>query len=83
MTITVYSKDDCRQCDMTKKVLTSEGHEYLDLDLTAPEQAEQLEKFKEGGTLQMPVVVVSKGDTTEKWTGFRPDLIKGLALQAV
>lgn len=73
MTITVYTKPSCVQCNATYRALDSKGIEYEVLDLS--EDAAALEKVKELGYLQAPVVVADD----EHWSGFRPDKIAELA----
>lgn len=75
MSITVYTKKPCPQCDATKRSLTKNGLEYTELDLLAPENAEALEAFKAQGFTSAPIVVA--GD--EVWSGFRTDKIKAIA----
>ena len=70
---TVYTKPACVQCTATKREIKKHGGTLDEIDLTAPEQAEALEEFRAGASLQMPVVV---GPDGLQWTGFRPDLIK-------
>lgn len=74
MSVTVYTKDDCRQCDLTKTVLRREGIDFTEADLTEPGN---LEAAKSLGYLAAPVVVA--GD--EHWAGFQPDRIKALVAQ--
>lgn len=77
MKITVWTKSNCSQCTMTKRHMTRMGLEYVEADLeTSPEQ---LEKFKDAGFLQAPIVVLGNGGRT--WAGFRPDLIDELAAE--
>lgn len=68
--VTVLSKNQCVQCDMTKRELKKRGVEFeekrMDLDDSLLEQA------KEMGYLQAPVVIAPDGT---HWSGFRPDLI--------
>lgn len=68
--VTVLSKNQCIQCDMTKRELKKRGVEFeekrMDLDDSLLEQA------KEMGYLQAPVVIAPDGIS---WSGFRPDLI--------
>ncbi|MCE0537976.1 glutaredoxin-like protein NrdH [Kineosporia rhizophila] len=75
MTITVYSKPACVQCDATKRALDKAGlaHEVIDItqDDTAREYVLSL------GYLQAPVVVA--GD--EHWSGYRPDRLRALVAQ--
>lgn len=75
MKITVWTKSACPQCTMTKRQLKRHGLEYEEADLeTSPEQ---LQKFKDAGFLQAPIVVL--GNEGRTWAGFRPDLIDELA----
>lgn len=73
MAITVYTKPSCVQCTATYRALDSKGIEYNVLDLSEDETA--LQKVKELGYLQAPVVVTED----EHWSGFRPDKISELA----
>ncbi len=73
MSVTVYSKPACVQCDATYRALTNKGVEYTVVDITADSEA--LEFVRGLGYLQAPVVVA--GDT--HWSGFRPDQISSLA----
>jgi glutaredoxin-like protein NrdH len=73
MSITVYSKPACVQCEATKRALDKKGLEYDVVDVT--EDPEALALVRELGYLQAPVVVA---DDTH-WSGFRPDQITALA----
>ncbi|MFD1717841.1 glutaredoxin-like protein NrdH [Georgenia deserti] len=75
MSITVYSKPSCVQCDATYRALNKQGLEYDVVDITT--DAEALESIKALGYQQAPVVFAD-GD---HWSGFRPDKIKALAAQ--
>ncbi|MCK6210325.1 glutaredoxin-like protein NrdH [Georgenia sp. EYE_87] len=75
MSITVYSKPSCVQCDATYRALNKQGLEYEVVDITV--DAEALESVKALGYQQAPVVFAD-GD---HWSGFRPDKIKALAAQ--
>ena len=75
MSITVYSKPSCVQCDATYRALNKQGLDYEVVDITA--DAEALETVKALGYQQAPVVFAD-GD---HWSGFRPDKIKALAAQ--
>lgn len=76
MSITVYSKPNCVQCDATYRALVKNGLEYDVIDITQDEQA--LATVKALGYQQAPVVF-AEGD---HWSGFRPDKIKALARAA-
>ncbi|ASK67345.1 NrdH-redoxin (plasmid) [Brachybacterium avium] len=73
MSITVYTKPRCVQCDATKRALNKSGIAYDLVDLTEDELA--LEQVKALGYAQAPVVVTSN----DHWSGFRPDKLKELA----
>ncbi|BDZ54173.1 glutaredoxin-like protein NrdH [Agromyces marinus] len=73
MTVTVYTKPSCVQCNATYRALDSKGIEYEILDLSQDETA--LAAVKELGYLQAPVVITDEGH----WSGFRPDKIDELA----
>ena len=76
MSITVYTKPACVQCNATYKALDKAGLEYDLIDIS--EDADARDYVMALGYLQAPVVVV--GDA--HWSGFRPDRIKSLAIQA-
>ncbi|KAB1646192.1 glutaredoxin-like protein NrdH [Pseudoclavibacter sp. CFCC 14310] len=71
MSVTVFSKPACVQCSTTYRALTKRGIEYETIDITKDEAA--LQKVKELGYLQAPVVLTDEG---VHWSGFRPDLIE-------
>ncbi|MRG60402.1 glutaredoxin-like protein NrdH [Agromyces sp. CFH 90414] len=73
MTVTVYTKPSCVQCNATYRALDSKGIEYEVLDLSVDESA--LAHVKELGYQQAPVVITDE----EHWSGFRPDKIAELA----
>jgi glutaredoxin-like protein NrdH len=79
MTITVYSKPACVQCNATYRALDKIGAEYTVVDIS--EDADARDYVMSLGHLQAPVVIVDG----EHWSGYRPDRIKVLAesLQAV
>ena len=76
MSITVYTKPACVQCNATYRALDKAGVEYSIVDIT--EDAEARDFVMALGYLQAPVVVA--GDA--HWSGFRPDRIKTLATSA-
>ena len=76
MTVTVYTKPACVQCNATYKALDKAGVAYDVVDIT--ENPDAREYVMALGYLQAPVVVA--GD--DHWSGFRPDRIKALATVA-
>ena len=77
MTVTVYTKPSCVQCNATYRALDSKGIEYEVFDVSEDEQA--LAHVKELGYLQAPVVITDE----DHWSGFRPDKIDELAARLV
>lgn len=73
MSITVYTKPSCVQCNATYRALDREGLAYEIVDLTQDETA--LEKVKALGYQQAPIVIAGE----DHWSGFRPDKISALA----
>ena len=71
-TVTVYTKDHCSQCVMTKKWLTKRDIEFAEVDIL--EDPMDLAAAKELGLMAAPVVVVSFGvpGDDEAWSGFNP-----------
>lgn len=76
MTITVYSKPMCVQCDATKRAFDKQGVSYEIIDMSV--DAEALEYVKSLGYVQAPVVMAGE----QHWSGYRPDLIKKVAKEA-
>lgn len=77
MTITVYSKPRCVQCDATYRALDRAGVDYQKVDVSVDPQA--LEYILGLGYQQAPVVVAG----SEHWSGFRPDRISAVAKQVL
>jgi len=73
MTITVYSKPSCPQCDATYRAMDKKGLVYDVIDLT--KDAAAFEMVQGLGYMQAPVVIA--GD--KHWAGFRPDQIAAVA----
>ena len=76
MSITVYTKPACVQCNATTRALDKAGLSYSLIDLM--EEADALDAVKALGYQQAPVVMAD-GD---HWSGFRPDKIKALVAVA-
>jgi glutaredoxin-like protein NrdH len=77
VTVTVFSKNKCVQCDATKAYLKDKGIPFEIVDLaTNPEAYDTL---IEAGFQAAPVVFA--GD--ESWAGFRPDRLDALAAQTL
>jgi glutaredoxin-like protein NrdH len=77
-TVTVYTKDACVQCDMTKKRLRLAGIPFDEVAVDDPANAEALTYITEQrGFRAAPVVIVYNADDSERaiWGGYRPDLI--------
>ncbi|MDO4913003.1 MAG: glutaredoxin-like protein NrdH [Bifidobacteriaceae bacterium] len=76
MSVTVFTKPRCPQCEATKRQFTKQGIDFDVVDLT--ENPERLAELQEAGYRQAPVVVTEESS----WAGYRPDLIKQYSLTA-
>ncbi len=74
--VTVYTKNGCPQCEMTKVVLNGEGIEFQAFNIEEDQKAFDY-VVNTLNLRQMPVVVA---DGTEPFTGFQPDKLKELVL---
>ena len=82
--ITVFTKSEtpCSQCDMTKRVLSSKGVEFIEVTgIDTPLHRDMLTAFMEMGHRSAPIVTVEteEGEILDSWSGFRPDLIERVA----
>ena len=73
--VCVYTKYDCRQCDMTKKTLTREGIIYTAANVEEDPTAYTY-VTKTLSRREMPVVIASTPDGDEVWSGFQPAMIR-------
>ena len=76
MSVTVYTKPACSQCNATYRALDKAGIEYSVVDISQDPEARDYVMAL--GYLQAPVVVAGE----DHWSGFRPDRIKALAVNA-
>lgn len=72
--VTVYTKPQCIQCDMTKRLMDKIGVKYQTVDII--ENPSELDRLIELGYRAAPVVITADGDS---WAGFQPDKITALA----
>ena len=80
MTVTVYTKDDCRQCIATTRFLNERGIAYETASLA---DEGNLAAAKALGHMQAPVVVFAPDGvgSEQSWSGFRPDMLGIVAKQ--
>ena len=77
--VTMYSlpASVCRACKFTKMLLQQNAISYKEVPLAA--DAAAMEKIKELGYSQAPVVVVDMGDGAQwSWSGLKPTAIERL-----
>jgi glutaredoxin-like protein NrdH len=77
MTVTVYTKPACVQCNATYRALDKKGIAYQSVDISQDPAA--LERVRSLGYMQAPVVITDQ----DHWSGFRPDKINELAQESV
>lgn len=73
--ITVYSKPNCIQCEMTKIWLDQNKIQFELVDVS--EHPEKLEEIKLNGFQQLPVVTLDKY-FENAWSGFNVDRLEEL-----
>ena len=74
MTITVYSKPACTQCDATYRALDRKGLEFSKIDIT--QDMDAFNKVIAAGAQAAPFVeVIFTDGTIKSWAGFQPDQI--------
>ena len=69
--VTVYTKDKCVMCEMTKNELKKKQIPYTEVFITPEVSAELRDK----GVKQAPFVIAGE----DSWSGFRPDKINSIA----
>ena len=72
--VTVFSKDNCIQCKMTKKFLKQHQIDFIEHNID--EQPEYVDQLKAEGFMVTPVVKLPNGNA---FSGFRPDRLSQLA----
>lgn len=82
VTITIYGRPECGQCEQTKKQLQRKGLSYNDINVDEDAEARKLvedsaEQLRPCTILPMVVVKDSRGNV-KVWHGFRYDNIKDL-----
>lgn len=73
MSVIVWSKKPCVQCNAVKRALDKGEVEYEERML--PDFPEQLEAFKARGLMQAPIV---EADGHETFSGNNPDAVKAI-----
>ena len=70
--ITIFSKNNCMQCKMTKKLLDKEGADYQEINID--ERPEMIDYVKDLGFSAAPVI--KAGDII--FSGFQPAKLKAI-----
>lgn len=76
MTITVYSKPNCPQCELTKRDMDILGIEYQTIDIS--QNQDKLNELVQMGFRSAPVVQTD----SETWAGYDQAKIKNLVTYA-
>ena len=85
--VDIYTKENCGQCRMTKKLLDHYDIAYFETDISALSE-DEINNLKEQGFAKAPIVSLNYLETgksarwsqTGIWSGFQPDNIKRLAV---
>ena len=72
--VVVFTKSHCMQCSATQRFLTNNNVSFTTIDLESEEGSVYLDALKGIGVMQAPFVVWDEF----AWSGFRPDVMKGL-----
>lgn len=75
-TITLYTKNNCPQCLMTKKFLAQKNVEFNEINID--KEPQYIDSLKEQGFQSVPVLKTMDENTTI--VGFRPDQLRTLAV---
>ncbi|PDQ36525.1 MAG: hypothetical protein B5766_00330 [Candidatus Lumbricidophila eiseniae] len=73
MSITVYTKPGCVQCDMTKRLLDRRSVAYTSIDLSV--HPEDVTRLSNAGFKTVPIIEI---DGQPAFAGFQPDRITTL-----
>lgn len=76
MAVTVYTVPNCTGCIATKRWLDGRGVPFEVVDLAADSVSR--ERLAGLGFTSAPVVEVDEPAGQERWSGFRPDLLKAM-----
>ncbi len=76
VTVIVYTKPGCPQCDQTKRLLTAGGVEFAENDVTKSENGRLAVEHL--GFSSLPVVSWLHDRQWQHWSGFRVDRIKAI-----
>ena len=71
--VTIYTKNNCQPCKITKLMLDQAGIEYVERNVE--EDQEAYEAAEATGYRSVPIVDAGKHGT---WAGLRPDLVQDL-----
>ncbi|GAO99881.1 glutaredoxin-like protein NrdH [Fructobacillus ficulneus] len=71
--VTVFTKNNCIQCKMTKRYLDGINVAYQEINIE--EQPEYLAQLKDAGFKQTPVVQI---EGQEAFSGFQPAVLQSL-----
>lgn len=74
--ITLYTKNNCPQCVMTKKFLNEKNVSFTEINLDTDPQ--YIDTLKEQGFQSVPVITTQDAQVTI--VGFRPDKLRALAV---
>lgn len=72
--VTLFTKNGCPQCRMTKNYLRTHGIDFVEHNIN--DEPEYIDYLKNKGFQAVPVL---EADGCEAFSGFRPDALKQLA----
>lgn len=72
--VTIFTNKNCQPCTATKRALKLAGVPFIEVDVDHNEKMAEVLRNK--GVRSLPVIQV---DGEVEWSGYRPELIEGLA----
>ncbi|WP_057829571.1 glutaredoxin-like protein NrdH [Liquorilactobacillus cacaonum] len=76
MSLSIYTKNNCIQCKMTKKFLSEHNISFEEHNINT--EPEYIDYLKEKGFRSVPVI---EDNNDPIINGFRPDLLRNLVVQ--
>lgn len=77
---TIYSKNNCAMCKMTKQVFEKEGIPFVEVNIEESGEFDNYVNYlkERYEKTQMPFVIPTERSGMSMWTGFNPTMIKHL-----
>ncbi|GLB47166.1 NrdH-redoxin [Philodulcilactobacillus myokoensis] len=81
MSITVFTKNNCMKCMLTKRFLEEHQIDFEEKNIS--KETQYVDFLKNKGFMETPVVFVKNEDGEDSFSGFRPDKLNQLVKLSV